>query len=230
MIQEKKTIFTLNFYLLILGFVLILFASVFIFTREALWEGFKLSGTGQIGDTIGGITAPVINLIGAILVYISFKAQINANKLQFDLLNNEIQNQRQRDNFNITLELFKELKEDYKNLSYSGFLGQSALNAFVNEIKDNWTKDDFIRHTKKSIYYDWKYILCEYDLILTHIDTVDFRSDEKNKIYKLILNYYIIQLEYSVENIKPEFIKHKVEDDVLRIIYNFDNKKTIIRL
>lgn len=32
--------------------------------------------TGQIGDTIGGITAPVIGLISAFIIYFSFVAQI----------------------------------------------------------------------------------------------------------------------------------------------------------
>lgn len=39
-------------------------------------------GTGFIGDTIGGITAPFINGISAILVYIAFKEQIKSNEKQ----------------------------------------------------------------------------------------------------------------------------------------------------
>lgn len=42
--------------------------------------GISFSDTGQIGDTIGGITAPFVGLLGALLVYKSFKAQIEANK------------------------------------------------------------------------------------------------------------------------------------------------------
>lgn len=37
--------------------------------------------TGAIGDTIGGITAPFINLLAAFLVWISFREQVKANKL-----------------------------------------------------------------------------------------------------------------------------------------------------
>jgi hypothetical protein len=73
--------------LLILGIILILFASVYIFTRHSFIKSFDFSKTGQIGDTIGGITAPIINLIGAILVYLSFKAQVRANRIQFKILN-----------------------------------------------------------------------------------------------------------------------------------------------
>jgi hypothetical protein len=37
--------------------------------------------TGAIGDTIGGITAPFVNLLAAFLVWISFREQVKANKL-----------------------------------------------------------------------------------------------------------------------------------------------------
>lgn len=48
-------------------------------TLERIFD-FDFSTTGQIGDTIGGITAPFINIAAAILVYLSFKEQIKANK------------------------------------------------------------------------------------------------------------------------------------------------------
>lgn len=35
--------------------------------------------TGQIGDTIGGITAPFLSFFGAILIYSALKAQVDAN-------------------------------------------------------------------------------------------------------------------------------------------------------
>lgn len=35
-------------------------------------------GTAEIGDTIGGLTSPFINGIGAILVYLAFKEQVKA--------------------------------------------------------------------------------------------------------------------------------------------------------
>lgn len=44
--------------------------------------------TGDIGDTIGGITAPFLSFFAAILVYLALRAQIEANKkiqYQFDI-------------------------------------------------------------------------------------------------------------------------------------------------
>jgi hypothetical protein len=56
---------------------------------------FNLSDKGSIGEAIGGITAPIIGIIGAVLIYKSFRSQVNANeyvsnqnefKLMFDLI------------------------------------------------------------------------------------------------------------------------------------------------
>ncbi|MFM9952184.1 MAG: hypothetical protein ACKV1O_29910 [Saprospiraceae bacterium] len=70
----------------LLGKIVILIGIVFvpsapwIFTMEWGWGRFD-STTGAIGDTIGGITAPIVNLVSAILVYLAFKAQIKANEI-----------------------------------------------------------------------------------------------------------------------------------------------------
>ena len=55
-------------------------------TAPYIWKlkFFDFSETGQIGDTIGGITAPFIGLLSAVLVYLSFLKQSEANKLISD--------------------------------------------------------------------------------------------------------------------------------------------------
>ena len=47
------------------------------------------SGTGQIGDTIGGLYSPFIGLLSAVLIYISFKEQVKANRLLQVQINEE---------------------------------------------------------------------------------------------------------------------------------------------
>lgn len=67
---------------------IIAFASVFLFTSEAFAPRFVFTKTGEIGDTIGGITAPIIGVIGAALTFLAFFIQYKANEkhnLQFDL-------------------------------------------------------------------------------------------------------------------------------------------------
>ena len=70
----------LSLALLVLG-VLFIIITPLVFTRDSFLSIFDFSDTGQIGDTIGGITAPFVNLIGAILIYLSFNQQVQANRI-----------------------------------------------------------------------------------------------------------------------------------------------------
>lgn len=70
--------------LFLLG-ILFVIAAPYLFTRSIGLTNFN--DTGSIGDTIGGITAPIVSLLGSLLVFFALKAQIEANKLvqyQFD--------------------------------------------------------------------------------------------------------------------------------------------------
>lgn len=69
-----------NITILIVSVILLILIAPFLLTRTS-FTGIDFSTTGQIGDTIGGITAPFINIGAAVLVYLSFKEQIKANKL-----------------------------------------------------------------------------------------------------------------------------------------------------
>lgn len=53
-----------------------------LFTAPALVDCLNFTETGQIGDTIGGITAPVVGLCSIILLYYTLKEQMNFNKSQ----------------------------------------------------------------------------------------------------------------------------------------------------
>ncbi|MEW2921057.1 hypothetical protein AB1A65_06280 [Muricauda sp. ANG21] len=85
---------------LVVYLALIIFSPV-IFSKISTWISFDAS-SGVIGDTIGGITAPFINLLAAFLVYLSFKAQIRANQQ----LNKE-------NEFNYIVNLFNLVKTDF---------------------------------------------------------------------------------------------------------------------
>lgn len=52
----------------------------YLLTRSSFFPSFT-DKTGVVGDTIGGITAPIVGLVGAILVYYALKEQVKANDL-----------------------------------------------------------------------------------------------------------------------------------------------------
>jgi len=66
--------------------------SPYLFTRygDASWPNF--TDTGEIGDTIGGLTAPVIGLLNAILLYLTLRRQDEENSRTM----NEIKKQDKR--------------------------------------------------------------------------------------------------------------------------------------
>lgn len=62
----------------------------YLFTRD--FDIISFNDTGNIGDTIGGVTAPFLSFFGSILVFLALKAQIDANeeiKLQFQKQNQD---------------------------------------------------------------------------------------------------------------------------------------------
>lgn len=91
---------------MIVVLLLIILIAPYIFTLP-IFNCYRDSGgnTGTIGDTIGGITAPFINGIGAILVYLAFKEQVkssNENRnLEISKSINDRLNWLKNDNYDI---------------------------------------------------------------------------------------------------------------------------------
>jgi hypothetical protein len=67
----------------------------FLFTRRGF---ISFSETGQIGETIGGVTAPITSLIGSILVFLALKAQVTANNItRGQITNQKLEEQRKKE-------------------------------------------------------------------------------------------------------------------------------------
>lgn len=73
---------------------------------------FDFTKSGQIGDTIGGITSPILNILGDILIFLALKSQLDSN------LELKIQIERQDKQFSMELES-KEINQLYDNLKSS---------------------------------------------------------------------------------------------------------------
>lgn len=78
-IERENKIFIGATMMILLGFVLIL-TLPYILTRNHGW--FDFTETGQIGDTIGGITAPFIAVCSAYITFLAFWVQYTYNKKQ----------------------------------------------------------------------------------------------------------------------------------------------------
>ncbi len=86
-------------------------------------ECWDLTNTGQIGDTIGGTTAPFWGFLSIILLYLTLKEQIAFNKRQQDFNDNQQQFNESQQQFNdnqqkiYDYELLMMLRNDISELS-----------------------------------------------------------------------------------------------------------------
>jgi hypothetical protein len=118
-------------------FILLILLLPIIFT----WKSFlnlDFTYTGQIGDTIGGTMGPFASLLGSWLVYKSFKAQMDANNLIQDGIN-EQKEAKQLEILNSQLEIIKtnlnELSLGLIDMDFDySFKGRDVINQFIRFI------------------------------------------------------------------------------------------------
>ncbi len=70
-----------RYHILVIILMLVCIAP-FLLTRPAICENLRFTETGQIGDTIGGITSPIIGICSIVLLFLTLRAQLNFNKSQ----------------------------------------------------------------------------------------------------------------------------------------------------
>jgi hypothetical protein len=225
-----------NIIILVTGITLI-FLSLFLFTRPAIFESWNFSDTGQIGDTIGGITAPIINLIGAFLVYNSFKAQIAANKIQVAALEEEkLKNQISRV-FENHLSLFDEIKNRLKDLefiveikpimnpdgsatnpSYIIFKGINALNEYVLRIESDKENPRYFMNQTYSTYGQFLNFHFMLSALLDLLERIDINvKDEHDKEYleNIAKRFYSIFLKDFSERIIKVYSESGIEELII---------------
>ena len=89
------------------------FASPLIFTRD--WTGVDFTKTGDIGDTIGGMTSPFLNLLSIILLYLTLREQTESSKKQKD--------------FDSITSLLNTIKNDFENIEL--YHNQNTTDAYI---------------------------------------------------------------------------------------------------
>lgn len=113
--------------------IIFMFAAVFFLTKPALISSFTLSDTGQIGDTIGGISVPIIGLFGVSLTFLAFWVQYTANKVhteQFDKQSTQQEADKHREKI---LYLIKQNRSIAKNMKVQGHTGARCFKKMFDE-------------------------------------------------------------------------------------------------
>ncbi|SHN46080.1 hypothetical protein [Chitinophaga sp. CF418] len=115
--SESRKSLSFPKWLLLLGCIII--AAVFIFNLGAVTGDSSMERIGQFGDAMGGITAPVLNLISSILVFYALKAQVDANnQIQCQIEDQKKTKEVQDESENLHL-LYRYLDENINSFNFS---------------------------------------------------------------------------------------------------------------
>lgn len=88
-----------------------------ILTTQLDWL-YDFTNTGNIGDTIGGVTAPVIGVVSALLIYFSFRAQIAANRIIINQMKIQAIEDREKNAKNHLMEIYNHIRDSIENFQY----------------------------------------------------------------------------------------------------------------
>lgn len=124
--QEIQNLDRRVIYIMIAG-AIILIAMPILVTQLNWFLDFSKTETGVIGDTIGGITSPVIGVISALLIYFSFRAQVNANRIIQKQITEQKKDENEKKDHNYQMEIYNHLKELIDNFEFITF--QASANS-----------------------------------------------------------------------------------------------------
>lgn len=198
--------------ILIIGIALIVIAP-YIFTRTNGVIIFE--NTGEIGDTIGGITAPITGILGAILVYLALFAQIKANELVYEQFQEQKrEGEYQKSQIYISNQV-DYLRQELNDILYNAersqggkkwqvdLKGTSAINETLlicSKVNQNhFDKDIFIEIPNLTKI---KLLLEKCESIMDLIQNMKFVESDKNYLSDSIRFLYLLKL-------KPYLLLHE---------------------
>lgn len=211
--MNKKTTNRI-FMVLILGAILIAVAPYFL-TRS--FGVIDFSETGQIGDTIGGITAPIASLLGSVLVFFALKAQIDANKIIQDQIDEQKYQEIKRKKIqylsgqiNFVLKEFEEFsyreRQTGSDNQYIEHKGSAAITNFVIRelawVGEGKKNEDILKEKPKIKHF--YFMMSSYSDLIKMISNEAIESEDRK--------YFLRQLAYIFEaKILPGFESRRVQ-------------------
>ena len=161
--------------------------------------GVQIDSKGEIGSVLGGITAPVVGLLGAILVYYALKEQIAANKL----INDQFEQQKIvsiRQNFEQTF--FNMLSNHHRIVEQLQINQMDIVNALIDEhdragrffLRSRFGSSDVETDNNRNVFvgtYDVLIALLEYH------DNEKITSEEGYQITEVSFNDHTIRTSFN---------------------------------
>jgi uncharacterized membrane protein len=210
-------------WLIVIGVVIIIVMPL-ILTLPAFWKKLDFSNAGQIGDTIGGITAPFLNLIAAFLVFYALKAQVKANELiqeQIDKENNAKECENEAQNLNLLY--------SYLNNNIESFRFTTLPEYLLRNIEDIETEVEYFGGA--AFFHLFSQIRCHF-----HGSQDNLRSNQSISELLSILqmtDMILVKLATSQsanKDILTTLVRHLFEYKVVTRIQDADEEKLKIKL
>ncbi|MBC3757513.1 hypothetical protein H7U19_03810 [Hyunsoonleella sp. SJ7] len=178
-----------SYKLLIIGLLLLVIVSPALLTQISGIISFN-SESGAIGDTIGGITAPIVNILGAVLIFISFQEQVKANTQQ-------IENQ----NIDRFRNDYEEIKKEFYQVGFNEKEIHQNLNKTVFESPiDIYSRDLEIRKEGNITFeYQFKYVLYLIQYFIEELEKSNLTDSNKKLFVKKIYQFYYSRIEYHID-------------------------------
>ena len=154
-------------------------------------SGFSFAETGDIGDTIGGITAPISSLVGSVLVFLALKGQIVANTItQNQIRDQQLEQQRKKELIYVS-DLYKYFLTSIQNFETKYYKGHKAIMKVMSSLADSERNQ---AHDENRLYYgaaaELYSILKVGKLFLEQINKCKLEEHDKRYFKELVRHHY----------------------------------------
>ncbi|KOY52420.1 hypothetical protein [Polaribacter dokdonensis] len=198
----KKIIF--KTIILTIGLIIISLLLIYILTLPNIWKVFDLTNTSSIGDTIGGITSPLLGIISVIFLYLTLNRQIDS-----------FNDQKIKNESDIIFMLFNQLDNEYNQIYlYSTNKGE-RIRKFGHEALIDYCNSVFKFYSgnkKFSQYYIADSIILvirSFELIKKRIHISPLNSEMKELFFKKMETFYLCKLKDPLYKLTDLFEREK---------------------
>ena len=112
--------------------------------------GYSFAETGDLGDSIGGITAPISSLVGSILVFLALRGQIVANKITQKQIRDQKAEEQIKKEVSYVSDLYKYLLNNIQTYEIKYYKGHRAIMKVMSLLAESERKN---AHDEGQLYY-----------------------------------------------------------------------------
>lgn len=171
---------------LFLGLGCMVAAPVLLATSE-----YSLRETSELGNTVGGITAPISSLVGSILVFLALKGQVLANKkTQEQIREQQLEEQRKKE-VTYVADLYKHFVNSVQTFETKYYKGHRAIMRVMSVLANAERKH---AHDERRLYYgiaaELYSLLNLGKLFLEQVNKCRLEQHDKRYFKELVKHHY----------------------------------------